>query len=403
MAPAIFFKAYLMLGQDQSHSCRDLYAHIQNTPEKLRALARLDQRTLAFQDVDGEGSELVIDDPDSSILGRDQFFRLLVGHLKDQQIPISRLKLSRLSWFNVPNVGSWHAALTSFPNVSSLFLDGVKCDEVHFLALIRSFPALNRLRLDENQIRAYEAIRSLGVENVESRFASIEDIRNGQRGPELDVLHIGITTISDRIMLDLFATRNSPIVLRHLRELIIRDYTKFVCDVGFARRLNMFLELMTDLFDLDLDNFSITRPLPPLDIPNLHWFRFTIHLNYDFQMDQAIFWWINTLVHLPRENQLRMITVTVEVDTEIPSGTPFPRDVAAWTALDRAMCRDEIQLEELFFKICAPEDDGHIYRWICTRCLPVSRQRYASRFTEDEPCFTLLNDRHQVVDLRDFL
>ncbi|PBK95921.1 hypothetical protein ARMGADRAFT_753609 [Armillaria gallica] len=402
MTLAIFFKAYLTLGQGQSHSCRDLYGHIQNSPAVLRALARLDQRAFPLQGAGGEGSELVINDPNSSILGRDQFFRFLVEHLKDPQIPISRLKLSGLSWFNVPSVGSWHAAFTSFPNVSSLFLNGVMCEEVHFLALIRSFPALTHLRLDENKIRAYESTRSLGVENVESQFASVEDIRNSQRGPELISLHIGITTISDRIVLDLLATRNSPVVLRHLRELIIRDYANIICDISFARRLNMLLELTTDLFDLDLDNFKITWSLPPLNIPNLHWFRFTIHLNHAYQMDKAIFWWIDTLVRLPRDNQLRMITVTVEVDT-LPSGTPFPRDVSAWTALDRAMCRDEIQLEELFFKICAPDNDGHIYRWICTRCLPVSRQRYASRFTEDDPCFTLLNNRHQVVDLKDFI
>ncbi|KAK0460173.1 uncharacterized protein EV420DRAFT_254443 [Desarmillaria tabescens] len=404
MASAIFFKAYLTLGQGQSHSCRELYAHVQHTPTKLRALARLNQGAFALRNGEKQESPLIIDDPDSSILGRDQFFRLLVELLKDPQIPISSLELSGLSWFNVPDVGSWHAALTSFPNVSSLCLQDVKCDEVHFLALIRSFPTLKALQLDENQIRAYEVTRSLGVENLESRFASIEDIRNGQRGPELEALHIGITTISDQIMIDLFVTRNSPVALHHLRELVIRDYAKFVCDISFARRLNMLLKLTTDLFDLDLDNFNITRSLPPLDIPNLHWFRFTIHLNHAYQMDQAIFWWINTLLHLPRENQLRMITVTVEVDTGgIPSRTPFPRDLSAWTALDRAMCRDEIQLEELFVKVCAPEDDGRIFRWICTRCLPVSRQRYVSRFTGDNPCFTLLNDRHQVVDLNDFL
>lgn len=387
MAPAIFFSAYLTLGKGQSLPCRDLYSHIQLSPTKLRALARLDQRAFASPEANGEGSELVIDDPNSAILGRDQFFHLLLKRLKDPQIPIARLKLSG-----------------SFPNVSSLFLDGVKCDELHFLALIRSFPTLNRLRLDENKIRAYESTRSLGVENVESRFTSIEDISNGQRGPELDVLHVGITTISDRIMLDLFTTRNSPVVLRHLKELIVRDHANFMCDISFVRLLNMLLELTTSLFDLDLDNFSITRFLPPLNIPNLHWFRFTIRLNYAFQMDQAIFWWINTLLHLPRENQLRMITVTVEIDAEsIPSGALFPRDISAWTALDRAICRDEIQLEELFFKVCAPEDNGTIYRWICTRCLPESRQRYAMRFTEDDSCFTLLNVRHQEVNLEDFL
>ncbi|KAK0185521.1 hypothetical protein F5146DRAFT_1165407 [Armillaria mellea] len=374
-----------------------------SSPTVLRSLARLDQRAFPLLGASGKGNELVINDPNSSILGGDQFFRILLQHLKDPQLPISRLKLFGLNWFNVPNVGSWHAALTSFPNVSSLFLNGVICEEVHFLAIIRSLPALTHLRLDENKILSYEATRSLGVENVESRFSSIEDIRNSQRGPELISLHVGITTVSDRVALDLLATRNSPVVLRHLRELIIRDYADIVCDIHFARRLNTLLELTTDLFDLDLDNFKITRSLPPLNIPNLHWFRFTIHLNHAYQMDKAILWWIDTLISLPRENQLRMITVTVEVDA-LPGGTPFPRDVSVWTALDRAMCREEIQLEELFFKICVPEkNDGYIYRWICTQCLPMSRQRYASRFTEDDPCFTLLNDRHQVVDLKDFM
>ncbi|KAK0222274.1 hypothetical protein IW262DRAFT_972392 [Armillaria fumosa] len=403
MIPTIFFKLYLTLGQGQAYSCRDLYMHIQSSPSVLRALARLDQRAFPLLGARGEGNELVIEDPNSSILGRDQFFRILVQHLKDPQLPISRLKLSGLNWFNVPNVNSWHAALTSFPNVSSLFLNGVTCEELHFLAIIRSFPVLTHLRLDENKIRTYELTRNLGVENLESRMASTEEVRGNQRGPELISLHIGITTISDRIVLDLLATRNSPVALRHLRELIIRDYSNIVRDISFACRLNMLLELTTDLFDLDLDNIKITRSLPPLHIPNLHWFRFTIHLNRAYQMDKAIFWWIDTLIHLPRENQLKMITVTVEADA-LSSRTPFPRDISAWTALDQAMCRDEIQLEELFFKVCAPDpNDGYIYRWICTRCLPVSRQRYASRFTEDDPCFTLLNDRHQVVDLKDFM
>ncbi|KAG7443520.1 uncharacterized protein BT62DRAFT_1034465 [Guyanagaster necrorhizus] len=350
MAPAVFFSAYLTLGKGQSLSCRDLYSDIQLSPTKLCALAHSDQRAFASPQADGEGSELVIDDPNSAVLGGGQFFHLLLKHLKDHQISIARLKLSGLSWFSVPDVRTWHIVLTSFPSISSLFLDGVKCDELHFLELIRSFPTLNHLRHDENMIRAYESTRSLGVENVESRFASIEDISNRQQETELDFVHVGITTISDRIMLGLFMTRKSPVVLQHLKELIVRDHAKFVCDISFVRLLNMLLELTTSLFDLNLDNFSITQFLPPLNIPNLHWFHFTIRLNCAFQMDQAIFW----------ENQLRMITDTVEIDVEsIPIGALSPRDISAWTALDRAICRDEIQLEELFFKFCAPEDDGH--------------------------------------------
>lgn len=308
-------------------------------------------------------------------LRSDPYFPLLLSRLKDERVPINAMDIQGLNWFNFPNPSAFRSALISFPHICVLCLGSITCSRNDMRCLVASLPKLIRLNLKGCKLQEWDGTVAATI----------------PRGPTLESFSIEVVD-GDYDAWDLFTSPESPASLKALKRIMIEgDGARVVNDRTIVDRIQALLDLPEfTLEDFDIAYINLDEGLQPLHIEDVQEISITITLSDDFdQMNRCVQWWTTTFLALPSQNMLSFITVEITVDQHrVQGGSIPPCDTHFWKALDKALCRPEINLDGLHFWVHAKPSPNYIptydYRgvmhWLYRYCLPRCAAKYESNF-----------------------
>ncbi|PBK95920.1 hypothetical protein ARMGADRAFT_753439 [Armillaria gallica] len=405
---ALCLEDYLKYGENLRYTPQALYAHMQSVPDLPQALGAPADAGQASIDIYGPALYM---NGQSEHIGRDEYIPLILAKLKDPRLPINGMQIWRQNLLEVRNPPLLIKAISSFPNVCVLNLHRVECSEDQFISVVRSYPNLANLEIEDISIREYESGNSAHADPVEAISVSASEIRDGQRGPEIEQISIYVDTTTGWVFLDLFASRRSPVALRNLAKLSLRHRSDVICnDNNFVRRLSRFINLCPSLWEIDIDSFNIGKfvcrellfrtnwifpsytvsTLEPLDLgPTIHHVHFCIFITGNFGTNMMLDWWASTLNQLKRPRHLSRVTIEVEFDIEnIPRAVwnECPTDVPGWAALDQALTRPQLKVYEInvetveSYRARKGFSMSAMATWISTVCLPKTKKKYGRNF-----------------------
>ncbi|KAK0201404.1 hypothetical protein DFS33DRAFT_1489332 [Desarmillaria ectypa] len=405
---ALCLEDYLRYGENQTYTSQALYAHMRTAPSLLKALRAPADAGPAPIDIDGPALYM---DGKSEQIGRDEYIPLIFAQLKDPRFPVNSMQIWSQNWLEARNPPVLIKALSSFPNVCVLNLNGIECSEDQFISIVRSYPNLTNLETQDVSIREYESGSSTHADPVEATCVSAREIRDGQQGPEIQQISIYVDTVTGWVFLDLFASRRSPVALRNLTKLTLRHYSNVICNNdNLVRRLSRFIKLCPNLWEIDIDSFNIGKSmcrdllpradqtflsyvvsrLEPLDLGNtIHHVHFCIFITGNFETNMTLNWWASTFSQLKRPRHLSRVTIEVEFDIEnIPREVwnKFPTHVPGWAALDEALTRPQLKVYEIHLQTLeslrtrAGFSMSAMSTWLCQVCLPKSKTKYGRKF-----------------------
>ncbi|KAK0477357.1 hypothetical protein IW261DRAFT_286446 [Armillaria novae-zelandiae] len=379
---------YLNYGKRPTYTPQALYSHMQSVPDLPQALGFPASAGNASLNVYGPILNI---SGDSEFIGRDDFIPLILAKLKDTRLPINTVQIWHQNFLAARNPPLLMRAISSFPNVCVLHLCADECSEDQFISLIDSYPNLRRLEVEDISIREYESGNSAHADPVEPISVSASEILAMQRGAELDQISIYIDNTTGWVLLDLFASRRSPVSFYSLAKLTLRHNSKVICnDSNFVSRLSRLISLCPSLWEIDIDSFNIVSPLAPLDLgPCIHHLHFCIFITGNFETNMMLNWWASTLNHLKPPRHLATVTIEIEFDIDhIPREmwNKCTTDVPGWEALDRALTRPQLEVHEVkveaieSFKTEEGFNMSAVSTWISTVCLPKTKKKYGRNF-----------------------
>lgn len=386
---AMCLEDYLDYGQNSKYTSQVLYSHMQSVPDLPQALGFPAGAGPASLDVHGPSLYM---NGLSELIGHDDFIPLVLAKLKDPRLPINGMQIWYQNFLVARNPPLLIRAISSFPNVCVLHLCVIECSEDQFISLIGSYPNLERLEVEDISIREYESGNSAHADPVEAVSVSSNEIRAWQQGPEIEQISIYVDNTTGWVLLDLFASRRSPVALGNLVKLTIRHNTKVICnDTNFVSRFSRLISLCPRLWEIDIDSFNIVSPLAPLDLgPSIHHVHFCVFITGNYGSNMVLDWWAATLNQLRRPRHLSMVTIEIEVDIDhIPREVwnKCPTDVPSWAALDQALSRPQLAVHEI--QVQAIESGtakkgfsmSALSTWISTVCLPKTKKKYGRNFS----------------------
>ncbi|KAK0471991.1 hypothetical protein IW261DRAFT_1509546 [Armillaria novae-zelandiae] len=377
---------YLTYETNSKYTPQALYAHMQSVPDLPEALGFPAGVGPPSLDINGPALRVT---GKSERIGRDEFIPLILAKLKDPRLPINCVHIWNQNFLltrNPPPI----RAISSFPNVCALYLCHVECSEDQFISLIRSYPNLKRLVLDNISIREYESGSRAHADPAEAISVSASAIRDGQRGPEIELISVYVDNITGWTLLDLFASRRSPVALRDLTMLMLPHNTEVICnDTNFVPRLSRLISLCPRLASLDIDHFNIVSPLAPLDLsPSIRDIQINVFITGNFETNMVLNWWASTLNQLTHPRYFSKVTIGVELDVDhIPreAWDNLPTHVPGWAALDQALIRPQLTVYEVKVQVMKykPTLKGFsrtaMSAWFSTVCLPKTQKTYGTR------------------------
>ncbi|KAK0458536.1 uncharacterized protein EV420DRAFT_1542967 [Desarmillaria tabescens] len=387
-------KDYLHFGNNQAFSCHVLYHHLQSSRSVLRALGiprggHVPPQLFAPDSV----VTLHIDGPGN--LERDAYFPHVLNRLKDNHLLIAKLMIGHTNWYNFQRSSSLD--LSGFQHIRHLVIHGSIFSESHLCSLLSSLPSLRTLELHNNLMQNH------------GNFVPSA----GQMIAPIGVLALTLGNESCWALLDLFVSNRSPLLPGALRQLVLRrPRGADTGDDSLSQKMSALLEQVRFPFVLEVDDFNITVPMPPM-VPLVNIKEIVITLcvldnYYDFNY-QTLVWWTETLKNIPGRTKLSTITIKVELGPPTSANAPYPHDRATWEAFDEALCRIEISsgLEHLRYRVVPragyegnPNYDCEtMTRWLCLRCLPRARILYTASQDAD---FRVLDWANREVDVSAF-
>ncbi|KAK0210234.1 hypothetical protein DFS33DRAFT_1291604 [Desarmillaria ectypa] len=389
---------YLHLGTNQTYSCHALFHHLQSSRSLLGALGiprdgHVPPQFFASDNV----VTLHIDQPIN--LERDPYFPHVLNRLKDNHVLITKIMIGQTNWYSFQRSES-SLDLSGFRHIKHLVIYGSVFSESHLCSLLNSLPSLRTLELHNNLMQDY------GNQAPDA-------LARRDRVPTIGALALTMGNDTCWALLDLFVSNRSPLAPGSLDRLVLRRPRGIATgDSSLSRRISTLLELVHFPFALEMDDFNVAMPMPPM-VNLVHIKELTITLcvlnnYYDFSY-QTLVWWTETLKNIPGWTKLCTITIKVELGPPTSANAPHPHDRAEWAAFDEALCRIEISsgLEHLRYSVVPKSGYGGqpnydcdtMRRWLCLRCLPKARILY----TASEDCnFRVLDWANQEVDVSGF-
>ncbi|KAK0199783.1 hypothetical protein DFS33DRAFT_1365000 [Desarmillaria ectypa] len=377
------FRDFLLFGERQRISSYHVYSRIVTSPNIQHALNIPSYPHIPHADESWIG--IYIEDRDSMILRSDPYFLLLLRHLKDEHVPINSMHLKGVNWFNFPNPSAFCSAIISFPHICVLSLASITCSKNDMKCLVTSLPNLIRLNLKGGKLQGEGVTMTI------------------PQGPTLESLSISVID-GEYGVWDLFISPESPADLSALRRINIDgDGARVVYDRTMVHRIQALLDFTeSSLKYFDIGYINMNEGLLPLHIEDVQELSVIISLTGETdQMNRCVQWWTTTFLALSSENRLDTITIEIAVDQHRIQGGSVPLcNPHFWNALDEALCRREVGLNDLKFYIHAKPspyyvtgyDYAGVMYWLCKDCLPRCRAKY-------ESAFTLLDEFYEEVDL----
>ncbi|KAK0201374.1 hypothetical protein DFS33DRAFT_980276 [Desarmillaria ectypa] len=263
---------------------------------------------------------------------------------------ITNMCLSSLSWSDFGSRVLWHSIITGFPHITSLELEAVSLGVDELCSLLRAFPKLTDLSVDEVELSG------VFPAHANTQMFDVQTIRNSQNGPEISALSISVGEGTNT--LGFFTQIHSPVSLRRLDNLVI-DGT------GGEDVVHQIATLLDIAEPSDLSircvDFHLARS-PPLNIASVQYLEVIIPLidEYDFKhTNDCLKWWESTFRQVPEVNSLTDICIKVDIAPRMFHSLPTGGKALSWIMFDEALSDPKFKLDK-FLAVPRPLDMSDI-------------------------------------------
>ncbi|KAK0492306.1 hypothetical protein EDD18DRAFT_1109057 [Armillaria luteobubalina] len=297
-----------------TNTCERLYHHLRSASSLYDVLGP-DFDCITVQPMGGHRAQI------------DPFLLTLLTALSNHP-SITNISLSGLDWSDFESRDLWHSTIQAFSHTTSVELEEVSLGADEFCSLMRAFPKLTDLIMDEVELSSVFPVRpSAGAFDAKT-------IRNYQNGPEL--LSLSVTVGEGTNTLDLFTQIHSPVSLRRLESLAINGTggEDVIHQIAALLDIAKPYDLMINCVDFDL----VRSPL--LDLSSVKSLEVVIPLvgEHNFKhTNDCLKWWELIFRRFPEVNNLTDVSIAVDIAPKTLDLLPTGGNAFSWLLLDEVL------------------------------------------------------------------